>query len=744
MKSLRETSKRGFHLVIIFVVLCAQFTLCGRTAAQTLSSDDAVTHKDKRALRIERREVAGGAELLTIFGAAPQSVGENREVKAADDAAAEMPLVSLLRDTLGDGDPANDRLRDVWMHTYARPMVKQHIAAAVPFFYGRIGNRTKAPSGAPRALIDLGSADRDVWNRFLWTTLQSLVLNNRGFALKASSGTYRRNLTDYRKSQIIRALAALALYESQNKTAVSAFTPRESSEINARLMLAEKTFGGILDDINLQRVHAKQHTLWQGERARNWDLLRQAAENNDLYFEPLTLPDGTATHAMLWVAKEDLSGARTRPFDKRFLSIGNPWRDRSLTRWRGYTETWRLDADNRRITADSSDALIASNSNPLANIVSPDESVFDSATLTKASFPISPVLPATPKPAPSVTPVVRSVEMVPLALYGLEHPKVPALLVDFRDTGNAKRREMSRRVLGDVARNVLAVSTFGDMYFFLGRTVYEFVADRRGADINQPSRLRAHSQLQLLLSLDASLDPDLRDEIARRANRVSMNPLENDAQTEVRLAREQYQALIEYAGRDDGLARHITRRRSSEIAKLDDSRTQQTLYRLATIASLGLYDRPSVSMTPERMAQLDTARRLKHHTLFLREAVKSSPLVEVQWNAGEMRESLEFIAAHGTKANNATVNAVAALFTNTEDETLRELSLRCLYRINNTRAKTALLRIERDDKTPPRLREKSRELLRAASHEEQQFKEADRAHVRKLLVVAPGESGGSQ
>jgi hypothetical protein len=55
--------------------------------------------------------------------------------------------------------------------------------------------------------------------------------------------------------------------------------------------------------------------------------------------------------------------------------------------------------------------------------------------------------------------------MVPLALYGLEHPKVPALLVDFRDTGNAKRREMSRRVLNDVARNVLAVSTFGDLYF---------------------------------------------------------------------------------------------------------------------------------------------------------------------------------------------------------------------------------------------------------------------------------------
>jgi hypothetical protein len=368
MMSLREKSTRGFHLAIIFVVLCAHIAPRGRMRRKLFqlksSADNAATIKTRQALRIERREVAGGAELLTIFGAAPNSVGEHRDVNATH-AASEMPLVSVLRDTLGDSDPTNDRLRDVWMHTYARPTAKQRIASAVPFFYARAGNRTKAPKGAPDSLIDLGSADRDVWNRFLWTTLQTLVLNNRGFALKASSGTYRRNLTDYRKSQIIRALAALALYESQNETSASAFTPRESGEINARLMLAEATFGGIIDDINLQRVHTRQQTVWHGERARNWDLLRQAAENNDLYFEPLTLPDGSATHAMLWVAKEDLSGARTRSFDKRFLSIGNPWNDRSLTRWRGYTETWQLDADNRRITTNNADALIATNINPL-------------------------------------------------------------------------------------------------------------------------------------------------------------------------------------------------------------------------------------------------------------------------------------------------------------------------------------------------------------------------------------------
>ena len=118
--------------------------------------------------------------------------------------------------------------------------------------------------------------------------------------------------------------------------------------------------------------------------------------------------------------------------------------------------------------------------------------------------------------------------MIPLALYGLDNPKIPMLLVDFRDTFNPKKREMSRRALQDVTRNVLSVSRFGDLPYFLGRTVFDFVTGRRGIDINQPSRLRTYSQLKLLLSLNQSLDPELREEIGNRLEKVSLNPMEND------------------------------------------------------------------------------------------------------------------------------------------------------------------------------------------------------------------------
>jgi len=39
----------------------------------------------------------------------------------------------------------------------------------------------------------------------------------------------------------------------------------------------------------------------------------------------------------------------------------------------------------------------------------------------------------------------------------IRQPKIPALLVDFRDGFNPRKREMSRRALQDVTRNVLSL-----------------------------------------------------------------------------------------------------------------------------------------------------------------------------------------------------------------------------------------------------------------------------------------------
>jgi hypothetical protein len=315
--------------------------------------------------------------------------------------------------------------------------------------------------------------------------------------------------------------------------------------------------------------------------------------------------------------------------------------------------------------------------------------------------------------------------MIPLALYGLDHPKIPTLLIDFRDGGNPKRREMSHRVIEDVARNVLALSRFGDIHYFLGRTVFDFVTARRGMDVNQPTRMRSYTQLKLLLSLDASIDPELREEIGKRLERVSLNPLENDLEAEARLAREQYAALVAYARRAGGLREQLDRDRRSEMVPLAHGKTSRVLFRLANLLSLGAYShRESAAPQAQRQA-LDSSRRLAYHKRFLREVSKSSPLIEVVWNMEDVRRSLRYVAENGERADATTAGATARIFARTNDEETRRLSLHCLYRINNETAKAELLRIYRAPELEAGLRQLTAQYLRQAMREEQRIAPAD-------------------
>src|ERR1044072_3457203 len=159
------------------------------------------------------------------------------------------------------------------------------------------------------------------------------------------------------------------------------------------------------------------------------------------------MPDGQPTHALVWIAKSDLATQANREFNKRFLNIASPWNDERLRNWDGYSRTIYVDDENRPVRSDE--------------------------------------------------PGARKLEMIPLALYGLNHPKIPALLIDFRHSLNPKKREVSRRVLNDAARNVLSISSLGNLPYFVGRKAYDFITGQRGMDINQPTRLQGYSELTL-------------------------------------------------------------------------------------------------------------------------------------------------------------------------------------------------------------------------------------------------------
>lgn len=676
-------AKKQLTLALTLFILAGQLPHALAQQVQivpAIKSEDALPRKPAgpSPFRIETQPVGRDAQLLTVFG----------KLDGLKDSASqpeEVPLVSVLRDTLGDADPENDRLRYVWMLTYTRPTALQRVASAVPFLYGRVGDRKNASTkGVPPPVIDLADPKQDLWHRFMWLALQNVVFNPYGVAAKASTSALRRNSERYRQAHILRALAILSLYEAETG-AESSFTPAEAAELQARLLLTSKTFGGLIDDAYLDEVLRRQNTQALDTRGHNWELLRQRAEAEGLYFEPLSLPDGNATHAILYVSREDLQRNRGRKFGSRFLNIRNPWDDSRLARWDGHVETRYVSAEGRPVAAGAEGA--------------------------------------------------RKLELIPLALYGLDFPKIPALLVDFRDRLNPKKREMSHRVIEDVARNVLSLSRYGDVHYFLGRTVFDFVTSRRGIDVNQPTRLRAYSQLKLLLALDQTLDRDLRDEIASRVESVSLNPLENDLGAEARLARQQYAALADAARRPDGLAARLDRDRREEMVPLEHGKTERVLLRVANVLSLGAYKHREPA-APEAVRQtLDAERRLAYHKRFLQEVAKSTPVVEVVWNIEDVRRSLRYVAAANTRGDAGAARAAARIFAQTGDAETRRLSLECLYRINNEAAKTALLRIYQTPGVEPELRQLTAEYLRNALREEQRIAPED----ARAIIAAIGQ-----
>jgi hypothetical protein len=624
-------------------VLISLLTISAFAQSQT----ETPTPSSQELFHLERVPVAGGAELLTI-----QAKVENGD--SSD--PRWIPLVTVLRDTLGDEISENDRLRYLWALTYTRPTFWQRVSGAVPFLYTRVGSKQSA-SRNPPPLMDLAAADRDVWNKICWQALQTILLDPYGTPLRASTRAYQRNISDYRKSHMIRALSLLTLYQELGHQQI--FSDAELKEIQARLLLSDKTFGGFVDELKLPAYYQKENTKIKDDRGQNWELLRQQAEANGLYFEPLEMPDGSATHVLLWVAKSEIGTRTSERFDGRFLNIANPWTDKRLRQWTGYAETRSFDNDHRPVDADR--------------------------------------------------PGATEVELIPLGLYGLDHPKIPALLVDFRDARNPKRREMSRRVLQDVTKNILAVSRFGDLPFFLGRSVFDFVTGRRGLDINQPSRLKAYSQLKLLLSLDSSLEPELRSEITNRLEAVSLNPLENDVEAERKLARQQYEALLAYAARPDGLPARLARDRRAEMTQLEHHQAARIFFRLANVVSFGTYTHRE-NDDANIPGRLDIARQRAYHTRILREVAQSgmarggrsedeaAPKIEVTWNLDQVRNSLRFMAEHGTVSDRKAVVAAARIFARTNDDETRLACLETLSRIRNDRARVELVRIsERKD-----------------------------------------------
>jgi hypothetical protein len=591
--------------------------------------------------RSESQPVAGGAELVTVFArlnaAAP-----------SDSQDLDIPLLAVLRDSLGDDDPDNDRLRSVWILTSTRPTLWQRTASALSFGYFRAGSKHHA-GRVPSPAIDLAAPSKSVYGNLLGDSLQAMELDPLGMAVRSTTRTYRNNSEDYTKLQVFQALVTLdnlALANGAHDNLASdhlapesggqsALTEGQLREIYSRLSLSTRTFGGLVREQYLSRYYDKETSQLQQTRGHNWELLRQRAELNDLYFEPLAVASGSPSEALLWVARSDLEHRADRHFDGQFLGIANPWTDAPLQHWTGYSQLHYFDSDNRPVSKDAPDA--------------------------------------------------HPVDMIPLALYSLNYPRVPLLLADFRHSLNPKRREMVNQGATGLITGVFGLTRFGNPTFFAAEFVWTFVRGRQGAAVNRTARLQAYSGARQFLAMDSSLDPGLKIELQRHLDHLALNPRENETSHEATLAREQYATLLQYANSPQGVAK-LERDRRKELESYTRSPAFRVFAGLGRIFTRGPHPGPQSDLSLR--AELDAHRRSASNVRFLQQVLAASPRPDIVWDTDAIRKSVEDLSAD-VNTGPAAERLIAQVYARSGDADLRSVCLRALQ-VFNQRASAAV------------------------------------------------------
>ena len=544
-------------------------------------------------LSLESRPVGTGAELLTVFGTVREKAG-----------STSVPLMAVLRDTLGDNNPDSDRLRYVWVLNSTSPTLLQRGAASIPFFYFR-PDLGKNADRTPTSVLDLGATSHPVWKSLAGSATQVMALNSNGAMLRASSQRYMSNVENYQRTQFSGGLAVFTQLEKDPES-IKLLSESERVEIESRLTLAGQTLGGLVNSQRLPEAYIKQRTQTSETLGHNWELLRQRAEANGLYFEPMGMSQ-SSTHALLWVAKEDATaeGAEKRRFDSRFLGISNPYGDERIKNWSGYSVQRMFDPEGRIVEA----------------------------------------------PVPGG----REVEMIPLALYALDYPKVPLLLADFRVYHSAKRREMLRYAVTDTVYGVLGVSRWSNWPYMVGSWAWNFVRTRHGDAGNRAARLRAYAGVRQWLSLDQSLDADLRVELQKRLEVMGINPLEQSVFSQSKIAAKQYNALLSYADSPKGLLKRLDRDRQSELTAYRHSLQARIGLKLAHVVTLGAFTHKEAADQKALAFELGRYRRAQRNEQFLETVARSTPQVEVVWNPERIEQAMNDLRSTGLLPKNPQV-----------------------------------------------------------------------------------------
>ncbi len=590
-------------LIAVFLAPLTPLARCA-TGSETLVASEA----SKPRYYWRPINVGGTAQLVTLFcQPAAGSVVSGKEI----------PVVAVLRDTLGDDDPTNDRLTYVWLLTYERPDLAQRILSAIPFFYWHVGDGPKSDSQHDVSpLLDLTAPEYTVLSDLGHDLLQWGLLDPSTTPIRAISRTYRTNEVDQERLHLEEAVTYLRRAPASDDP--SGLTRTQLDTIIARLELRKKVLGGLVTEHQTARLGQDANYQQERIRARNWELLRQCAEKGGLLFEPLPVAGASGQYAILWFPLNESNepvGTSLGPL-WNLLNVKNPWRDERFQDWRG--PTFKRFTDNGRLLPEGA---------------------------TEG----------------------QRVNLAPLGVYSLNYPKVPLLLVDFRDKLHVRWHEMTQRAINEVTAGVIGISHFTNWYYYVGADLYDFYVARHGTAVNQSARLDCYSQFRVELELDDHLNPLLRKEIQERLESLAINPLESRPRLEIAAAETRFSKLQQEASGE--LVNRVDRDRRKELAAFGESKTQFMRDHAFHVLSFGAYTH-RVQYPDDELASLDRYRRMQYQLNFLDSLVKAGTQPEVSYDSASVQASVRELSnlMQGVQSSNFRARAAATL------ESLKQIS----------------------------------------------------------------------
>lgn len=591
----RKVLRRLAWLVLVLgsAGACAISSVAAEIAPQGSVVLPGILKSQARQYYWKTTPVGDTAQLVTLFCRSCGNTLLNEAsaaVKAdADVNEADVPLVSVLRDTLGDNDPDNDRLLYVWLLSYVHPNAIQYLLSAMPFVYWRVGDGGSGNSSRDVSpLLNLATPERSLISGIGRQILQSSLLDPSATAIRATSRAYRGNESDYQRLRLEEA--ASYLRRAPIPIDGGGLSQKELDTVIGRLELRKRLLGGLVTGNDTARVGAEEQYTQERIRSRNWEVLRQCAEHTGLIFEPLKLAGDTARYGIIWFpadAAPPSTGTSLKPLWK-ILSIRNPWKDRSLRNWNGPAYTRDFDENGSLL--------------------------------------------------PFGTRGFHQAQLIPLAVYSLDYPTAPLLVVDFRNGLHIRRHEMTQRAINDITAGIIGISHFSNWYYYAAADLYDFVVSRHGTAMNQSARLDCYSQFRAALALDRSLNPELRDQMRRSMNSLAFNPLEGTPAKALQLARTHYQRLL-LESQDGRLSNRIDKERRGELAAFGESKRAHLAKIVLHDATFGAYT-SRAKKEDDNLARLDRERQVLHQLNFLDALVDAGTAPEITYTSDRIQASI--------------------------------------------------------------------------------------------------------